>query len=184
MKSFIPIILVILSFGLFYVYISPKYSDIKSLSSQQTQYQEALDRTRELQDIRDNLIKKKNLIPTEQLQRLERLLPQNVDTVRLVMDMDALAKSRGLTIRNVKVDNTEKQQNTSGIVIPQIPKQYETVTVSFGVTASYDQMIGLLTAIENSLRILDVTSLSFGASSATSELYSFDLTLKTYWLGN
>jgi Tfp pilus assembly protein PilO len=184
MKSSIPIIIVVLSFGLFYVYISPKYNDIKNLRAQQAQYQQTLDRTKALQDVRDGLIKKLNDIKPEQQERLKRFLPENVDTVRLVMDMDALAKSRGLTIRNVKVDNTEKQQNTGGVVIPQAPKAYETVTVSFSFTASYDQMIGLLTALEGSLRLLDVTNLSFGAGSTTNGLYSFDLTLKTYWLGN
>jgi hypothetical protein len=58
----------------------------------------------------------------------------------------------------------------------------DTVTVSFGVTASYQQFIELLRDLEANLRVMDVTRLTLTANPTTAGTYDFAVELRTYWL--
>lgn len=57
---------------------------------------------------------------------------------------------------------------------------YQTVTLSFEVSASYNQFLELLKAIESSLRILDITKIS--VTTNDTNIYDYKVEVKTYWL--
>jgi hypothetical protein len=57
----------------------------------------------------------------------------------------------------------------------------DTVTVSFSVSAPYQQFIDLLRDLEANLRIMDVTHLTVTAGTVPGS-YDFGVELKTYWL--
>lgn len=61
MKGIItPIILIIVSIAVFLTYTDPAYNKIKTAEKDEVQYDEALNKSRELQTIRDSLLSKYN----------------------------------------------------------------------------------------------------------------------------
>jgi len=178
MKLFLPILFLILSAALFFWYIDPTYARVKDLLAAQAELDQALTRSRELQDVRDQLLSRYNTFPQEGLADLEKLVPDHVDNVRLILDLDSMASKYGMRVRNVNTESDTRRQEAGELGPDDLP--YESVILSFTVTGPYPTFRQFLTDLERSLRLVDVVGLQFGASD--NGIYDFTLRVKTYWL--
>lgn len=178
MKLLTPILFLIIAGAIFYWYINPTYVGLKSVLAEESQFDAALSRSRELQDVRDGLLSRYNTLPQTDLARLQKLVPDHVDNVRLILDFDSMASKYGMRVRNVVIE-TPKERATRGQIGPD-EKSYESVILSFTVSGSYDTFRQYLADLERSLRLVDVVGLSFTANETG--IYEFTLHIKTYWL--
>jgi hypothetical protein len=176
MSNIISLILVLASFGLFFGYIDPTYVHIKESKVQKEEYDRALNNSKELQAERDKLLEKFNQISKLDKTKLGKMLPDNIDNVRLLIDMDEMAKTFGMRIRGFKAGASDRSET-----IGRDGSQYGVLTVTFSTTATYNTFLAFLHDLERSLRILDVTAIQF-ASNDTSQLYDYGVTVRTYWL--
>lgn len=175
MKFLVPTIFIVISGVVFFGFIDTKYNEISDLRNEAKLFEDALDNSKELQNVRDDLLAQYNALPTEDLERLEKILPNNVDNVRLVRDIDGIATNYGMSLRNVNVDVRDRTGGIdSGI------SMIGSVDLSFSVTGSYAEFTSFLRDLERSLRVVDVINLSFAASEKN--LYEYKLTIRTYWL--
>ncbi len=177
MKSLFPIIAVAAAIALFYWYIDPTYTEIKELRTTEGTLDLALDRSLELQEERDQLLSRYNTFSATDVSRLEKLLPDHVDNVRLILDLDGIASKYGMRVRNVTLDKSNTR--TQGTVGPD-ESLYESFILTFTVTGEYGTFRQFIQDLERSLRLVDVVGLSFVA--AESGLYDFSISIKTYWL--
>jgi Tfp pilus assembly protein PilO len=178
MRTIVPILLIIVAIGAFFAYVDPTYAKIKALKQEEAQYDEALTKSRELQAIRDRLLSKFNTFSTTDLERLEKLLPDNVDNVRLIMDIASIAAKYGMTIKNVSIKEVAPQKD-AGIVGPD-EKNYGSIGLDFSISSTYNNFVQFIMDLEQSLRIVDITSISFRSGEA--DLYEYNLGVRTYWL--
>lgn len=176
MKFLLPIILLVVSGSAFFVYIDPTYGRIKEMQKEEALFNEALDNSKELQAIRDDLLAKYNAFPSGDVDRIKKLLPDNVDNVRLVRDIDGIAAKYGMILSNVTVEVAE--QGNGGIGKTQ--GAYGSVLLTFSVKGPYRIFEGFLNDIEKSLRVVDVIGVSFNASEQ--DLYEYTIAVRTYWL--
>lgn len=176
MSTIVSIVLILASLGLFFGFIDPTYSRIREVREEKAAYDNALDNSKKLQEERDKLLKRFNEMDPNDVAALSKLLPDHIDNIRLVIDIDEMAKSYGMRIRNFKADTVEKKdaigKDTSG---------HGTLNLSFSTSASYTTFLAFLRDLERSLRLIDVTSIGFAASEAAS-VYDYNVTVKTYWL--
>ncbi len=190
MGNLVSLILIITSIGLFFGYTDPLYTraetdasgpGIKVLRSQVAEYNSAMEKAEELRKVRDGLAKKYNAFTDDQKNQLQKILPDNIDNIRLIIEInDKIAQAFGMNIRNFRTDagateSSDKKQ------VGKDASQYGILTLSFSTTATYDKFLDFLSALESSLRILDVSSIQFSAGSETG-VYDYAVTLKTYWL--
>jgi Tfp pilus assembly protein PilO len=172
-----PFFLIILSLGLFYAYINPNYAEITKLRAQETEYMSALEKAQQIQQLRSDLLVKYNSFSPSDLNKLETLLPDNVNNVRLVLDLANEGKKYNIIIKNIKVDKPlDVQQSDTNARV----KSYGQAKVTFSFTSSYDNFTKFIQDIEQSLRIVDVSGMSFRA--APGGLYDYTIDLNTYWL--
>ncbi len=176
MSNIVSIILILSSVGLFFGYIDPAYESIRGQKIEKADYDRALNNSKQLQAERDKLLDKFNNIDKVNLDDLAKFLPDNIDNIRLILDIDEIAKNYGMRIRNFKADATEKSD-----VIGASNSPYGTLNLSFSTTAPYQTFLTFMRDLEDSLRLIDVTSIEF-ASSDTGDLYDYKVTIKTYWL--
>ncbi len=172
-----PIILVIVAFGLFFGYIDPTYKQIRELRAKEKTYDEALNQSRELQKVRDSLLSRYNTFSKQDLDRLKKLLPDHVDNVRLILDIDSIASKYNMRTRNVTIS---KASSEDANVIGSNQSEVDSVVLSFSVTATYDNFIKFIKDLESSLRIVDLVGFSFSATEG--EAFNFNISIKTYWL--
>ncbi len=188
MNFLFPIILIITSIGLFFGYIDPNYKGtgatgdyttmgIIPLRAELAKYQDIAKSSNSIVSERDNLVKKKNTISNDDQARLERLLPSNIDNIRLIIEISQIAANRGLVAKNISVSSNAKPATAA---IGPNDSLYGTLTMNFTVNASYSNFLNFLSDLENNLRLVDITNITFGSSD--SGFYDFSVTLNTYWL--
>lgn len=181
MKSLIPILFVVIAVGIFFAYINPTYTSLKSVRAEVRTYDQALTRSRELQSVRDSLLARYNTFSQDNLSRLAHLVPDTIDNVRLILDLDNMASNYGMHLRNVSLNsNASAAARTAGGQIGEGNAHYDYVTLSFSVSANYDTFRAFLADLESSLRLVDVETVSF--SSTPTGIYDYTIGIKTYWL--
>ncbi len=185
MRLILPSILIISAIGLFAMYTNNAYQGpegIKSLQAQVAAFDEALDKAQELKKNRDSLLSKRNTFAAQDLQRLERILPDNVDNIRFVIDINGIAARRNLSLKNVALGTiSDAKESRSALSIGSSGDPVGSAEISFSVVATYEEFLAFLQDLERSLRIVDVENISFSSASAAGK-YDFELTIRTYWL--
>jgi Tfp pilus assembly protein PilO len=184
MKSILPLLLIAVSVGLFYLHIDPRYMQVQTLLGQKSEYSAALAKSEELQQKKNALLNQYNNLSKDDLARLEKLLPNNLNTVKLVADIDGIAGKRGITVRSVRV--TEQQADRSQQVSTDpSAKPYQTTVVSFRFSATYDNLVMFLRDLEQSLQLIDVKTITFQAKNDKDDkagIYDYDVSFQTYWI--
>ena len=176
MSNIISIILFIASIGIFFGYIDPTYNNAKSLSSQLGQYEQALSNSKKLSDEKATLLAKRNSLDPTAINKLDRLLPDSVDSVTLVIELDSIASQFGMRVRNF-TSNPQSQTGTLGVNTTP----YGTLSFTFTTTASFETFLAFLKALESDLRLIDVTNVAF-SSASSNDVYDFTMSVNTYWL--
>jgi len=185
----LPLFFVIASVGTFFSYIDSQYADIQVLQGDASQLNQALDRSRELQSIRDQLLSRYNTFPEEELVRLQKFLPDHVDTVRLVLDLDGIAEQHAMRIKEFSFTTDEDTDSggTNSSKGKGTSQEYGVMNVRFSTSATFDDFLTFLKDLEHSLRLIDVTSVSVTGGLTTSgpnlpQNYGYTVEFKTYWL--
>lgn len=179
MKSFIfPLLFAVVAGGLFFGFIDPTWSRVKELRTEVSQFDTALTRSKELQQTRDTLLSKYNTLSPASLARLAKMIPDNVDNVRLILDIDSIANRYGMRVSDVALD-ADTSRTDRGQIGPD-ESRYASRLLSFSVTGSYTEFRAFLEDLEQSLRLVDVMKVEFTATE--SGVYDFAVSIKTYWL--
>ncbi len=181
MKGIISLILIVLSFGLYFMYIGPTISDISSLSGKLSEYTDTLEKSKELRSRRDSILSSYNAIPAGDLDRLEKVLPIQQNPVLLARDVSGIAAQSGMPLRGLKIGGDSQDAAPGAIVVQAVQKPYRTAQVSFAVSGSYSQFMRFLNALETSLRLVDVASVSVKGSEKAS-VYDYSIILDSYSL--
>ena len=198
-KLITPIILVGIALAGFFVFTGPLYRDLSSLRQQVASYDEALNNSKMLENERDILTKKYNSVDPENLAKLEKLLPDNVDNIRLILEIEKIALPFGMSLRDVQYEAVKKDNPTEGSgVMPggtttsPLPdnKNYGMWELSFSTQSTYSNFVNFIKDLERNLRIVDISSVQFisdvgtGANPTFAEVYKYVIKIKTYWLKN
>jgi Tfp pilus assembly protein PilO len=190
-KGVAPILLLILAIGIYFTFTKSKMDEIKSIKTVNAGYEQALENVEKLIKLRDGVLKTYNSIEETDRKRLDKIVPNNIDNVRLIIDVKGIGEQHGLTLKNVKTSakgsqGTVPKETSAELGAPEVSSygsdtsKYETVTLSFEVSASYKSFIELLKSIESSLRVLDISKISVSANETN--IYDYKVELKTYWL--
>lgn len=181
-KTLITICSLAAALGLFLMYTKPAYDGIQSKKVQIERYDLALDKADELQRLKKDLLTRYGSFNKDDIDRLHKLLPDHVDNVRLVLDLDTLASKNGLALQNISVSSpTESREGAVNITIGAEMATFDSLTMSFQTTGTYDRFITFLSELEESLRIVDIEKLNINAVGNGNN-YTYDITLRTYWL--
>jgi Tfp pilus assembly protein PilO len=203
MRFIMPVILIGIAIALFFVFTNPFYNQLSELRSEAASYNTALDNSVRLEQQRDKLVKQENDIDPNNIVKLEKLLPDNVNNIRLILEIQKIAEPYGMSLKDVKynvAEATETEETTvqrGRNVTPVSNEDYGVFDLEFSVSGTYDNFIGFIEALEKNLRIVDVSSIEFSstnlAAGGTSvggaeiktnspEVYKYNFKIKTYWL--
>ena len=203
-RYFVPIILIGIAITFFFMVTNPLYNQINALKSGGASYDTALSTSKTLESERDQLVAKENAIDPNNLDRLQKLLPDNINSIRLILEIGQIASPYGMVLSNVKYDTSDTSSTTPTGTAPVVQvgsssdassKDYGTFNLEFSTSSSYGNFINFIKDLESNLRIIDISSISFSSTTSTStgavgsktnlgEIYNYDFKIKTYWLKN
>ena len=104
MKNSTATILILVAVGLFFTFTNPQYAVVQNLRAEADEYQKVLDGAAAISETTEEIQGKYADIPKAEIGRLNKVLPDSVDTVRLALDLDGIAARYGISIRRVEVD--------------------------------------------------------------------------------
>lgn len=201
MKYLTSIVLILLSILIFFFFTDGQYKKVQELQAQIAENKETLKIAKELNTKRKELEDKfKQISPTEKSD-LEKLLPDTVDNVRLIIDIDTIATQVGILIRDIDIKSEENQdastprtsnsqqsvfEDTSEVIRYVDTNKIGVISFSFSVAAEYETFLDFLKQLEQSRRIVDIRNIELSrgqASEGQSKLfYDYKITFDTYWL--
>jgi hypothetical protein len=196
MSRLIPIVAILFAIGLFLLYIRPTYSGVIHDTQQQiASYDQALVAADRFQAKEAQLTQARSQIPPESLARLNAFLPDGVDNVQLILDMDALAARSGITLSDFNTQNSnspasapQTNASTPAQINQPIPtgaaltssSPVDSLSLTFKATGTYSSFRNFLSGMENSLRPLDVMNLD--VTQSANGVYTYGMTVRIYWL--
>lgn len=162
---------------LFFIKTQPNLNDIKTLQLEKQEFGDALASSRELQTLRDKLLSQYNAISQDDRDRLNKLLPLQIDSSNLIVMFEEIVKAHGLLLKKVDVKES-KQPAGSPTVLGAVSSPYKTINLTLSVSGPYASILALFSDLDKSLRLVDVENISF--SAATTDTYEFSITARTY----
>ncbi|MBM3261372.1 hypothetical protein FJY93_03050 [Candidatus Kaiserbacteria bacterium] len=186
-RGLLSILFIALAGTIFFLYTKPAYDTVSEQQGQIAQYDQALDKAAQLQALKQSLLSRYNAFDPNDIDRLQKLLPDHVDNIGLILDLNSLASRHGMTLENVDVTNsgTIVASDVSATTIGSDRQEYDSLTLRFTTHSTYANFENFLKDLEASLRIVDLMELSIsrdGGVSGGAPLYEFKITIKTYWL--
>lgn len=183
-RNITPIILIILSVGIYFTFTKGQIDKLKEEMAVNASYQTAIDNAKRLISVRDKMNKVYSSIGEDDKDRLNKLVPDNIDNVRLIIDVNNIALRHGFTLKGVQTTPLDGSKTSSSdrSVAGAVPSnnQYNTMALTFNVTGRYQDFLNFLRDLERSLRILDTTKITLTANE--SGTYDYGVELRTYWL--
>lgn len=193
-RTIISITGIIVAGLVFFYYTRPAYDNINVLQAQIGQYDQALDKSAELQKLKDTLLSRYNAFDPNAKIRLQKMVPDHVDNIRLILDIDSLAGRFGMALQNVIISAPGDGGDQTVIgAISSGKQKYDSLTLKFSVRSTYANFVKFMEQLESSLRMVEVVSLTITPESAAGALaqsgglsggnnYKYDITIRTFWL--
>jgi hypothetical protein len=202
MRFFLPLINIVIAAALFFLYtdqvlvnaplnenvigasgradIAHSEGGIRALSARAAELNEAIDAAKAVSQRVGELGSIYNSFSAADLARLDELLPDHVDNIQLIIDVNRIAGKYNMAIKNVKIITADDGGSAGKMLLTAPDQKLGALVLSFSVLGNYDSFKKFMSDLASSLRIIDISAVSFGADDKG--LYSYDIALKTYWL--
>ncbi len=151
------------------------FDGITVLKQDRVSYIEGLKNAQDLEKRRKELEDKYNSVTDDERNRLEALVPNNVDNIKLIIELETIAKRYGILIEDPKLEaDTNAPLNSSAgagqnlrgnsavaaVSSGTSNNLYGFFSIDFTVRTNYTQMKQLLGDIEKNLRLMEPTDIT------------------------
>ena len=184
----LPIFALIVAIGIFFAYVNPTWSgSIASTKAAIAADDQALDAARTYISQPAQLTEEKSSIDQASLARLSIFLPDAVDNVGLILDLNTLAARSGVSLSNIDVIKGGKSGTRGSATTDEIGSlpvsgisPVDSVDLSLSAVGTYSAFQAFMAGIEKSLRLLDVQDLVVKGSDTG--VYTYQMHIRFYWL--
>lgn len=181
MKQLTPIIFLIVSIGLYFTYMVPTLENISALRTQETKFDQAKEDASRAVGVKDKIITKYGNIDKEDIERLQKFLPNSVDNGQIILDVDSIANKYGIILNNVSFSDKETSISSRNNNTKRTETLYKPITFKFGIDTTYNNFILFLKDIEKSLQLMDISEITINVSDKKN-LLSFNVSIILYTL--
>ncbi len=166
MKLLTPFIVLGVGIAVYFFYVSPQMTEVKSLIIEKDRRQEILDRSKELAQKRDSILADFSSIDEADIKKLDKIIPESFNPLTFVNDLSVLASGYGIGIKDYKVSNVPSQARDAAVT-SENNSQYKTTIATVSFTGQYAQFVKFISTMETSLQLIDVNSLTVNSANAT-----------------
>ncbi len=158
MRSILSIGVIAICVGMYFMYIKPLTVEVRARTAEKEEYTKVLTRVDEIKVKRDNIIAEYNSISPEEIDRLQKIIPEKINSVALLNDLSVIGSKYGVVIKDFKVSDSD---NASRDVLgSEVSGSYKTTHITMNISAGYEGFLNFLEDIEYSLSLMDVVNLN------------------------
>jgi len=178
-RFILPLLLIVVAVVGYFKFTTPILATIDTLRVERATLNTALDNAKKLRRVQESLLADYRELPPADLGRLDKFLPDNVDNVRLIIDINNIALKSGMKIKNIRIKTEEGKSEAS--IIEGGVTELGTVSFGFSVAGPYTNFQSFMIDLAKSLRLVDVDVVGL-ATPAEGDNYTYSVEIKTYWL--
>jgi Tfp pilus assembly protein PilO len=211
MQFILPVFILLASVGVFFGFTKNEYKTVQDRKAEVAEYDKAVQNSTTLLKKREELLDLKNKFQKNDLNRLNILMPDDVNSTKLIIEIEHLAKNvHNLSFEDPKYDPGKKiaTAGTKDGGAPAIAdsatpardikstlaktqelegqKDYGSFELEFTLTGKYSDFISFLGDLEKSLRIVDIQQLEITPKESKEgkggDVLKYVLKVQTYWL--
>lgn len=188
-SNLLPLLAFLLAIGIFFGYAKPTWSGpIAETKAAIADNKLALLAADEYKKKQNALASTRNDIDPENLARLSVFLPDSVDNVGLILDINALVARSGLSLENIDVMSNDAsdtkgnaRDSTSDGTLPVAGAHLVgSIDLLLSAVGTYTALQTFLVEIEKSVRLLDIRDIT--VKSSDTGVYNYKMTVRLYWL--
>lgn len=183
----IPLFALAIAVAIFFAYINPTWSGtIAAAKAAIANDNQALVTANEYTTQQNELASARDAIDSADLARLTTFLPDSVDNVGIILDLNALAARSGLSLSSIDVAANSAASSgstgaaASGALPTSTANPVSSVDLSLSAIGTYAALQNFLQGVEKSARILDVRNVVIAGSDTG--VYTYQMQLRLYWL--
>lgn len=185
-QTFIFLLTVFVAVLIAWQFFWPAFNNV-SLARSELKYQQ--EKLTEAQSFKVHLeeLKEKYSKMSNEVERVGEAIPQNQDIPSLLVQLEAMTSQSGLILNSVDFISTENQKAKTSIGLNQETEsgtpgaaaitsrvapaaKAKTLGIALNLSGSYESLKNFLKAAEKSLRLMDVSSIDFGAGNPGTSL--------------
>lgn len=177
--------------AIFFLYVNPSWTgSIAKAKNAIAADNQALLAAQQYSAQQNQLAAARDAIDPANLKALSTFLPDSVDNVGLILDLNALAARSGLSVSNIDVvthssaSSASTGSNASAMVPGTLPagnpNPVNSVDLSLSAVSTFSAFQDFLIGIEKSARLLDISDLVVKGSDTG--VYTYQMTVRLYWL--
>jgi hypothetical protein len=184
-RTITPIFSIIVAFVVFFFYTKPMFAEIKITQGEAAQYEEAASKAQELNAELARKLNEKRGYSVENLERLDALVPNSINEVKILADLSELARSHNMLFGNVNVENVDggtsnkSSSAEEGTALSQTVSyvDIENASLTFSLIGTYEQFKAFLADVERSLVMMEITEIDFMTGEGNLQQYEVAVTL-------
>ena len=170
----------LLAVAIAYAFAYPSWQEVSLLFEEKQQYGDSLAMVGQIENKKNEMLSQFNNISTEDRKDIDTILPDSMDFVKLVSQIDSVAAQYNISIDNISSKEIGSSSGNS-VEEGQInQKKYESGVISFSFDSSYEKFNAFVGDLEKSLRVLDIKSLRIDPEERGT--HSFDVEFEVHWL--
>lgn len=150
-----PIIVIIICIAAYYLYLSPSYTELKTVMEDRDKFADVLEKAKNISTKRDEVLSEYKSISVDDIEKMKKVVPLKFDGPSLANDINSLASRYNTSIGSF--DYTLSPENNSEVAQEEKnPTPYQKIKISFTMKATYPQFISFLKDLEKNLQLIDV----------------------------
>ncbi len=182
-RTITPIFSIILAIAIYFLFTSEIFVGIKATQVEAEGLEVAVLEVKKFNDELERLLAIKRSMSSER-DRIEAFVSTETDEVRMLVDLEAMAKRHNMLLGNISVTKataetaapTDVTAMSSGIGL----SDFMSTDISFGLIGTYEDFRAILAELERSLVLMEIIDISHTANEG--DLQQFDLTVRAYAL--
>lgn len=155
----------------------PLFLDIRGIQGDVSEYKEAVAQAEEFNELLAATIARQDSINASERDRLNALLSSDVDPVKSLVDIEALANVHGLAFETAGVTGSEERDSGDVLVSPIGVSGVYAEQISIDLLGTYEQFKAFLADLERSVPLVEVGDITFELAEGDLTRYTLGLFL-------
>lgn len=164
------------AFMVFFAWTRPNFAEVGKLQKKEIAFNEILGNSKQLQTVRDKILSEYNSISQDDLDKLDKIIPSKMEAIKLIVEIESIAKSHGLLLKNIDV---KKGEGKNGASFGPKREDFGKVSMIMSVVGRYSSFVSFLKDLERNSSLIDIDKITFSSSDTNS--YEFSIGAVTYW---
>lgn len=170
-----------------FFYLKPEWNTFQNIRKETQALRDASAEFDELAQNRDALVQSINRVSKEDLDRINRALPQGPKSADFLVFLESSTLRDGLSLRHADLTATQAlqaeikgQPKPGGVALVEKRGSIRELPLELDVNGSYESFKAFLKDLETNLPLVDVQTISFSAANR-GETADFSIKAKTYY---